>query len=207
MANGLTFKRTLNTEEDMRQLAATLAPRLREGDVIILEGDLGAGKTHFVQGVAAALGITEDVVSPTFNILLVYKSGSLPLYHFDLYRLEDRDELEDIGFYDVLDSDGATFIEWGDKFPGILPYGYLEIEFRTNDDESRTVIAHSYGERARQLLFLWGKDPEARLKKTEKRPQFIDTATGLPKNLSDEAEEAEDYEEDEDTSLLDDLRG
>ena len=74
---------------------------LQAGDVIVLSGDLGAGKTQFVQGVAAGLGVRDQVTSPTFNILLTYPAGSLPLYHFDLYRLEEADELEDIGYYET----------------------------------------------------------------------------------------------------------
>ena len=87
MANGLTYQRTTTTPEATKQLAATLAPYLHAGDTIVLTGDLGAGKTQFVQGVAAALGVRAAVTSPTFNILLEYHDGRLPLYHYDLYRL------------------------------------------------------------------------------------------------------------------------
>lgn len=81
--------RKTTSSEATKQLAATLAPYLQAGDVIVLSGDLGAGKTQFVQGVAAGLGVRDQVTSPTFNILLTYPAGSLPLYHFDLYRLEE----------------------------------------------------------------------------------------------------------------------
>ena len=109
--------RKTTSPEATKQLASTLAPYLRAGDVVVLEGDLGAGKTQFVQGVAAGLGIRDQVTSPTFNILLSYPEGSLPLYHFDLYRLEHPDELEDIGYFETIDGDGASFVEWGEKFP------------------------------------------------------------------------------------------
>ena len=122
--------RKTTSSEATKQLAATLAPYLQAGDVIVLSGDLGAGKTQFVQGVAAGLGVRDQVTSPTFNILLTYPAGSLPLYHFDLYRLEEADELEDIGYYETIDGDGASFVEWGEKFPEALPYGYLEISIR-----------------------------------------------------------------------------
>ena len=95
MANGLTYQRTTTTPEATKQLAATLAPYLHAGDTIVLTGDLGAGKTQFVQGVAAALGVRAAVTSPTFNILLEYHDGRLPLYHYDLYRLDERWQLED----------------------------------------------------------------------------------------------------------------
>ncbi len=149
-----------------KQLASTLAPYLRPDDVIVLMGDLGAGKTQFVQGVASALGVRGDVTSPTFNILLTYEGGTLPLFHFDLYRLEHSEELEDIGFFDTIEAGGVSFIEWGDKFPDALPYGYLEIDIRADLDGSRTVVAHSYGDRSRQLLYLWAKDTKSRLMKT-----------------------------------------
>ena len=149
-----------------KQLATTLAPYLHPDDAILLIGDLGAGKTQFVQGVAEALGISADVTSPTFNIMVEYDGGALPLYHFDLYRLDDSSQLDDIGYFEVLESGGVSFIEWGDKFPDAMPYGYLEIAFRVEDDGARTIVAHSYGERARQLLFLWANDSKSRLMKT-----------------------------------------
>ena len=163
MANGLTYIRKTTSPEATKQLAATLAPYLRAGDVVVLDGDLGAGKTQFVQGVAAGLGIRDQVTSPTFNILLAYPGGSLPLYHFDLYRLESAEDLEDIGFYETIDADGASFLEWGEKFPEALPYSYLRIWIEANSDGTRTVRAHSFGERSRQLLFLWAKDSKSRL--------------------------------------------
>ena len=166
MANGLTYKRVSTTPEATKQLGATLAPYLQPNDVIVLTGDLGAGKTQFVQGVARGLGILELVVSPTFNIVLEYGNGRLPLYHFDWYRLQEAIELEDIGYYDLIDSGGVSFIEWGERFPMELPYGYLEISITADKGGNRTIVAHSYGERSRQLLFLWAKDSKSRLMRT-----------------------------------------
>lgn len=167
MANGLTYVRQTTSTEATKQLATTLAPYLRAGDVIVLNGDLGAGKTQFVQGVAAGLGIGGPVTSPTFNILLSYMDGKLPLFHFDLYRLDHTDQLEDIGYYETVDGPGATFIEWGDKFPDALPYGYLQIDITVNENGIRLVQAHSFGERARNLLFVWAKDSKSRLAQTQ----------------------------------------
>ncbi len=167
MANGLTYVRQTTSTEATKQLAATLAPYLRPGDVIVLNGDLGAGKTQFVQGVAAGLGIGGPVTSPTFNILLSYMDGALPLFHFDLYRLDGSDQLEDIGYFETVDGPGATFIEWGEKFPEALPYGYLEIDITVNESGIRLVQAHSFGERARNLLFVWAKDSKSRLAQTQ----------------------------------------
>lgn len=165
MANGLTYVRKTTSPEATKQLAGTLAPYLRAGDVIVLSGDLGAGKTQFVQGVVAALGVRGPVTSPTFNILLSYPEGSLPLHHFDLYRLDDADELEDIGFYDTLDADGASFVEWGERFPDALPYGYLEVRITVDAEDNRVVRAHAFGDRARCLLTVWAKDSKSRLVK------------------------------------------
>ena len=164
MANGLTYTRKTSSSEATKQLGATLAPYLRPGDVIILDGDLGAGKTQFVQGVASGLRIHAQVTSPTFNILLEYADGTLPLYHFDLYRLDYADELEDVGYYEVIDGDGASFVEWGEKFIDDMKlYDYLEITISQDEQGIRTVCAHSFGERSRQLLFLWAKDSKSRL--------------------------------------------
>ena len=74
------------------------------------------------------------------------------------HRLEEADELEDIGYYETIDGDGASFVEWGEKFPEALPYGYLEISIRVDDEGNRSVRTHAYGDRARRLLFVWAKD-------------------------------------------------
>ncbi|WP_423977652.1 tRNA (adenosine(37)-N6)-threonylcarbamoyltransferase complex ATPase subunit type 1 TsaE [Lancefieldella rimae] len=89
---------------------------LAAGDVLVLTGDLGAGKTQFTKGIARGMGITADVTSPTFTIEMVYEGGMMPLYHFDLYRLNDSSQLDDIGLFDAMESDGPTVIEWGEQF-------------------------------------------------------------------------------------------
>ena len=89
---------------------------LAAGDVLVLTGDLGAGKTQFTKGIARGMGITADVTSPTFTIEMVYEGGAMPLYHFDLYRLNDSSQLDDIGLFDAMESDGPTVIEWGEQF-------------------------------------------------------------------------------------------
>lgn len=169
MANGLTYTRKATSVEATKQLGATLAPYLHAGDVIVLSGDLGAGKTQFVQGVARGLGIQGDVVSPTFNLVIEYMGGSLPLYHFDLYRLEDASELEDIGYYDLIEGDGASFLEWGEKFPEALPYGYLDISIRVDASGARVICVQSIGDRARQLLCVWANDSRSHLVKSARR--------------------------------------
>lgn len=113
--------------EETQNHARLLASCVKPGDVIMLTGSLGAGKTHFVQGLALGLGVTEPVLSPTFNLLLVYNSGRIPLYHFDLYRLDTEDQLDDLDFYGTLEGDGVSCIEWAEKFPAAMPDDALAI--------------------------------------------------------------------------------
>lgn len=165
MASGETYERTTSSVMMTQQLAQSLSSFLKPGDVVVLRGDLGAGKTHFVQGVAEGLGISEPVQSPTFNLLVAYEESPLPLYHFDLYRLDDQSQLEDIAYYETIDGLGVSFIEWGDKFPHALPYDYLDLKIGVDDEGRRIIRAHSVGERSQRLLTLWAKDSKSRLVK------------------------------------------
>lgn len=97
------------------------------GSVYTLIGDLGVGKTVFTKGVAAGLGITEPISSPTFTILQVYEEGRLPFYHFDVYRIGDVEEMEEIGYEDCFYGDGICFIEWANLIEEILPKAYTQI--------------------------------------------------------------------------------
>ena len=116
-----------STDPEMtRALGGALAGGLQSGDVIVLSGDLGTGKTVFAQGVAAGLGVTERVVSPTFAIAREY-AGRLPLHHIDVYRLEHVQEAIDLGL-DELFEDAVTLIEWGDGVRDLLPADRLEVE-------------------------------------------------------------------------------
>lgn len=155
MDNELAYTHSCANVQESAALAATLAPLLAAGDVIMLNGDLGADKTSFVQGVARALGVTDDVTSPTFTIQLTYESGSLVLNHFDLYRLDDADQLYDLGYWETLEGDGVSFVEWGEKFPNETPDDYLELRLSVNGEGGRDYRAIARGERARQLLFGW----------------------------------------------------
>lgn len=143
------------------------------GDVIMLNGDLGAGKTQFVQAVAAAMGVSESVVSPTFNIVLSYAGREYELNHFDLYRLDSHHELEDIGYWEILEGDGVSFIEWGDKFPHSMPLDYLEVRIESHDATTRTITCRAHGMRARRLLFLWAQNPDALLDPVPDHKRFL----------------------------------
>lgn len=115
------------------------AAQLRAGDVLALCGDLGAGKTHFVKGLAAGLGTEATVTSPTFTLIHEYPGGRLPLFHFDLYRLESEDELLRIGFDDYLDAAGVFALEWAEKFPALLPAHTRWLRFTHRADGTREV--------------------------------------------------------------------
>jgi tRNA threonylcarbamoyladenosine biosynthesis protein TsaE len=147
---------TLHTRSaaETERAGEVLAPLLAPGDVVALTGDLGAGKTRLVQGVARALGVEEPVTSPTFNLLLVHP-GALPLYHFDLYRLERESELEDIGFFETLESDGFSMIEWGDRFPAALPADRLVVSIERTGDQSRLLALDARGPRSEALASAW----------------------------------------------------
>lgn len=149
------YSRQICTPEEMHELGESLAPHLEPDTCVLLLGDLGAGKTQFTQGVARGLGIDAAVTSPTFNILISYPGDELDLHHFDLYRLEDPSELDDIGYFEVLESGGVCFIEWADKFPDDLPDEYLKLTVTTALDGVRTVAAAATGSSAQAILSAW----------------------------------------------------
>lgn len=135
-----------------RALGQTIGELLAAGDVLCLAGDLGAGKTLLVQGLAAGLGVTDDVTSPTFTILQVYDGGRLPLYHFDLYRLDDDNQLEDVGFSEYTGGRGAAVIEWADKFADAMPADRLWVELRPGRGADERLIGFEpAGARYRKL--------------------------------------------------------
>ena len=103
------------------------------GQCYVISGDLGSGKTVLSKGVAAGLGITEPVTSPTFTIVKVYESGRLPLYHLDVYRIGDISEMEEVGLEDMLEGDGVCLIEWGERVEEILPRDAIRIRIDRDD--------------------------------------------------------------------------
>ena len=125
--------------EETAALARSIASTLRPGSVLALCGDLGAGKTHFVKGIAAGLGGGDTVTSPTFTLIHEYTGGRLPLFHFDFYRLEDETEAIKIGLEEYLDGEGVCAIEWAEKFPALLPGGARWFRFTHGAGDARTI--------------------------------------------------------------------
>ena len=115
------------SEAETRQLGRKIGQEALPGQVFTLIGDLGVGKTVFTQGLAEGLGITEPVSSPTFTIVQVYEEGRLPLYHFDVYRIGDVEEMDEIGYEDYFYGEGVCLIEWANLIEEILPEHYTQI--------------------------------------------------------------------------------
>lgn len=128
-----------HSAEETRALGERLAARLHRGDVVLLEGDLGAGKSEFARGVARGLGIQGAVPSPSFTILNAYDEGRLPLYHFDWYRIADAREIYEMGMDEQLSGDGVALIEWSQRASECVPARALEITLRPIDEETREI--------------------------------------------------------------------
>jgi tRNA threonylcarbamoyladenosine biosynthesis protein TsaE len=128
----------VNSLEETFSLAARLLPLLKATPAVSLEGPLGAGKTHFVKAIARAMGISDDVTSPTFTLLQSYGRGENRLHHSDWYRLDSESEVLALGLDEFL-GDGVMLIEWGDKFSGILPEGTLRIRIEPGFEGTREV--------------------------------------------------------------------
>lgn len=131
--------------DDTRRLASAITPLLKPGDVIVLAGDLGAGKTTFVQGLGAGLGVNEPITSPTFILMKEY-FGRFPLLHLDVYRLNEAQELLDLG-YDEFLAPHIVAVEWGDVVEPMLPRDHLRVELEVMpDDDERSVVLVGTGQ-------------------------------------------------------------
>ncbi len=151
-----------------RALGEATATLLRAGDVVSMTGELGAGKTCFVQGVARGLGVTTRVTSPTFLLVKTYPDGTLPLVHCDVYRLDTLQDVHDLGD-EVMAPDAVTFVEWGDAVAALLPADRLEVELLLDDpddpDADRVVHLRGHGDWATRLAALadaWDGAPDGR---------------------------------------------
>ena len=130
-----------NSVAETEELGAQLAARLRPGDVVAYTGDLGAGKTAFTRGIARGLGIPERVTSPTFTIVNEYEGGRLPLFHFDLYRLGDPEELFDMGWEDYLARGGVCAVEWSENVAGALEDEPIRVDIRRGAHDGQRMIS------------------------------------------------------------------
>ena len=128
-----------NSPAETRALGCHLAARLRPGDVLLLLGDLGAGKSELTRGIARGLGVSSPVASPSFTILNVYDEGRIPLYHFDWYRLNSAEELYEMGMDEYLGGDGVAVVEWPSRCPEAVPEKYLEVRIDPVDDCAREI--------------------------------------------------------------------
>ena len=124
---------------ETRALGEKLAGRLRPGDVLLLEGDLGAGKSELTRGIAKGLGVAETVTSPSFTILNVYESGRCPLYHFDWYRLESSEERYELGMDDYRGGDGIPVVEWPGRCPDAVPESAVRIRMTAAGENERLI--------------------------------------------------------------------
>jgi len=144
--------------EQTWRIGQLLGKLLNAGDTVCLYGDLGAGKTNFTYGIARGLDVQDQyITSPTFTLVNEYQ-GRVPLYHIDLYRLQNPDELEGIGFDDYVESDGATVIEWAERAEDELPVERLSIYLSSLDDNGREIGFLAEGERYKNLLETLKKD-------------------------------------------------
>lgn len=132
------FEIVCPTPDDTRAFASKLASLISPGDVVVLSGPLGAGKTLFTGGLGAGLGLDEPVVSPSFVLVRTYRSGFIPLVHADVYRLGTFNEFIDLDVFEQA-SDGVLVIEWGDAIESSLPADHLRVEFTVGEDGSRTI--------------------------------------------------------------------
>ena len=139
-----------NNEKETRSLAAKIVKQLKGGDVVLLKGDLGAGKTTFVSGALNALGYKDHVVSPTFNILKCYFEVNPNVFHIDAYRLEDQNH--DIGLEEFIEGEGITFIEWPVYIPELIPTKHLDITIKRIDDNKRELTIESDSSDFNKLL-------------------------------------------------------
>lgn len=147
-----TVKITSHTPAETEQIGSLLGSMLDKGDIIALSGELGTGKTTLVRGMARGMGLKEgEVVSPSFTLVNEYE-GQLPLFHIDLYRLEDKKELINIDYEEYLKADGVVVIEWADRIPQAIPRDALWIMLRYLKSERREIVLRTQGDRYKMMI-------------------------------------------------------
>ena len=130
-----------NSPAETEQFARSFAKEIQPGSVLALKGDLGAGKTQFIKGLVAGLGSDAIVASPTFTIIHEYRDGRLPIYHFDFFRVEDRQSASRLGLDDYFFGDGISVIEWADRLPDLIPEQARWIDFEIKSENIRAITA------------------------------------------------------------------
>ncbi len=145
----MEYKVTTRDEKETIQIAENLESEKFENMVICLEGDLGSGKTVFTKGFAGALGLTENITSPTFTIIKEYYNGEMPLFHMDVYRLDGK--IDGIGLEDYFKKNGVLIIEWADTIMDYLPEERLDIKFRLVDENTRVLTFIPHGEKYEEI--------------------------------------------------------
>lgn len=130
---------TSNSVEETIEFACQWSNALLPNDVVVLAGDLGAGKTQFVKGLLEGLGGTDEVTSPTFTLIHEYRSGRLPVFHFDFYRINQPAEIQEIGFDDYLEENGIAVVEWGNRFPQVFPERTRWLRLAAPSPSERTI--------------------------------------------------------------------
>jgi tRNA threonylcarbamoyladenosine biosynthesis protein TsaE len=128
-----------NSPEETESFGRQIAGNAKPGDVLALTGELGSGKTVFVKGLCAALGCNAAVTSPTFTLIHEYSGGLLPIYHFDFFRVEDRQSAARLGLDDYFFGDGISVVEWADRFPDLIPPHARWISFETKSETQRAI--------------------------------------------------------------------
>ncbi|HSR04369.1 MAG TPA: tRNA (adenosine(37)-N6)-threonylcarbamoyltransferase complex ATPase subunit type 1 TsaE [Proteiniclasticum sp.] len=138
----------MNTDsvEETMEIGRKIGQKIGQGMTICLTGDLGTGKTHFAKGLAEGLGITDNITSPTFTIVNEYHEGRIPFYHFDVYRVNDIDEILQVGFEEYVYGQGVTLIEWADMIEAILPDEFIHVKIeKTQNENERIITLKSFG--------------------------------------------------------------
>ena len=147
----ITMKIITKTQEDTINVGLSLGKFLKEGDVVLLDGDLSAGKTTFTKGIGKALGVNRVINSPTFTIVKEYKGTNTKLYHMDLYRLDGLGD-DDFNLYDYFNGDGICVVEWPYQVSEILPDECLKVIIKRVDETTREITFEAYGKKYEELL-------------------------------------------------------
>ncbi|MFW6022405.1 MAG: tRNA (adenosine(37)-N6)-threonylcarbamoyltransferase complex ATPase subunit type 1 TsaE [Halanaerobiaceae bacterium] len=147
----VTLSLKSESAEETAEIGYNIGQLVDPGQLILLSGDLGAGKTVFTQGLCSGLGVEEDITSPTFNLINEYE-GDLTVYHMDLYRLENEDELYNLGFEDYLERNGVMIIEWPDLAYNLIPPEFIYIKFIIPSEMERILKIEAEGEKSSNLV-------------------------------------------------------